>query len=58
MKAAIALMLIAFLVSGCTVTHGNYRNSSFAGGMFRRVSTGTGETVQLNLLWIPVYTNY
>ena len=46
------------LLSGCSTTHGDYKTTTFAGGAYKRVSTGYGETVQLNLLWVPIYKDY
>jgi len=46
------------LLSGCSTIHGDYKTTTLAGGAYKRVSTGYGETVQLNLLWIPVYKDY
>jgi len=43
---------------GCSTTHGDYQTTTIAGGLYKRVSTGYGETMQLNLLWIPIYKNY
>ena len=49
---------LVFGLCGCSIRHGDYKTTTVAGGMYERVSTGYGETVQLNLLWIPVYSDY
>ncbi len=54
----IAALLCLTGLTGCAVSHGEYRVTSAAGGMFRNVSDGTGQTHEVDALWIPVYQNY
>ena len=53
---AILAVVCMELLSGCSTNYGNYKTVTVAGGVYKRISTGgNNETMQINLLWIPVY---
>jgi hypothetical protein len=57
-RAAALAGCLCLAACGCAVTHGDYKTTTIAGGAYKCVSTGYGETKQINLFWVPVYKDY